>query len=292
MSVFLTDGQGITSTSANFLANLAKEQREADTQKLKNLQLTNVDVELINGEKKRFKVGLSNLDFIRESVIRIGELNAFCAWLREAIADKEALLVKNGTLSIDEFCELKGITYPERPVRPEEITEEDVLGFLNIKERQNYLRLEALASTIGQAIHPQSTSNLSSSRKKMYEDLANPTQVVGSGRDLIIYTSTCSIQPSEVEKVFTDLQKLHREYEKQLNSIKFKLKEEVNKRNIQLQQAYEDAFNKYTTELDNITTQFKIYKTQENQRISALKIVIPEKFQPLYEYLNSLGNNN
>lgn len=288
MSVFLTDGQGITSTSANFLANLAKEQKAADLKLLSNLLLTNVSVELINGDKKPYKKGLTSLKFLRQKLLRIGELNAFCAWLREAIKEKEALLEHNNDLTFDEFCELQGIVIPKRPIRPGEVTAEDVMNTWSIKEKQNYLRLEALASTIGNAIHPQSSPNFASSRNSMYEELANPTTIRGEGRDLVIYTSTPSVDPDEVEEVFVDLQNLHREYEKQLNSIKYHLKEEVNKKNLQLQQDYEDARVKYSDEICAITSQLKVFKTKENQRISSLKIVIPEKFQSIYEELNSL----
>ena len=44
--------KGITSTSANYLANLAKEVAKGVSTKLANISFVNKTVELINGTKK------------------------------------------------------------------------------------------------------------------------------------------------------------------------------------------------------------------------------------------------
>jgi len=53
MSVFLTKAGGITSTSANTLANWAKNEAHAATIELASLTFVNTRIELINGENPK-----------------------------------------------------------------------------------------------------------------------------------------------------------------------------------------------------------------------------------------------
>ena len=139
MSIYLGD-KGITSTSANYLANLAKEVSKSAEAQLRNIHFTSRTVELINGSKKTLRNGWTETQKVEELITRIANLNAFCAWMREAIKAREDALSKVDDLSMEQFCELKGIEYPTRPDSPETFTPQDIYNEMNIKDKDNYLR--------------------------------------------------------------------------------------------------------------------------------------------------------
>lgn len=83
---------GLTQTSANHLANIAKEMYEALESKLEALRLVSRDFTLaVNGETYRVENESTpkELSAAAESLKEIASLKAFIAWLREGIKAKE-----------------------------------------------------------------------------------------------------------------------------------------------------------------------------------------------------------
>lgn len=290
MSVYLGE-KGITSTSANYLANLAKEVVKEAEAKLDNISFVNKFVELINAEKQTpVRVGITNIEDIEVLLIQIANMHSFCAWVREAIKEKEHMLDVIETLNIDQFALLKGITVPVAPTKPTIVTETDILNEMNIKERNNYLRLEAFAATFGKYIHPG--GKVAAAREDMLYHINVPNEVEGEGRDMVIYSYVPAKNSDDVNKAFLALQSRHRDYEKQLNAIKFHIKEEVNKRNSIAQTKFKEEYERYSDEIQKIRQAMTLYINNGRENIANMKIVIPEKLQDTYEYLNSLGNEN
>lgn len=91
MSVYLSE-KGITSTSANHLANLAKESIKEAESILDNISFVNKKVALINGEEKDLRINKDRLSEISILLDRVSNMHAFCAWVREAIKEKKESL--------------------------------------------------------------------------------------------------------------------------------------------------------------------------------------------------------
>ena len=285
-SIYLVNGKGLTSTSANYLANLAKEILKGDERSLKNLTFINTDIELISGEKKRYQSGRTSLDDVQPMIDKIGRLHAFIAWMREGIKAKEVLSQMVDNYSIQMFCEDYGIEYPTTP-DDNRCTETTIIEEMNVKERNRYLMLEAFAASYGQYVHPD--GSFSNARDNMLDKINNPTKLTGNGRDTILYTYTKSIPQVEVEAVFIELQSKYRDYEKQLNAIKFKIKEEVNKRNTQYINEYKAACEEYTAKIKDIRSEYNKKIIELKEYVNSLKIVVPLELQEMFDYLESLG---
>lgn len=95
---------GLTSTSANHVANMAKESVKNLTDELSGVSFYGTRISLLSGgEPKQSKVGCTTeqLDTTYDSLAYIGEAHALIAWLREAIKARERLLgeVKDTTLA-------------------------------------------------------------------------------------------------------------------------------------------------------------------------------------------------
>jgi hypothetical protein len=81
----------MTSTTANFYANIAKESQNAASERLNSVKFYKTSVAVIGSrEKQLMEAGNDSLDFIPNDLKTLAEMNAFCAWVREAIKEKEA----------------------------------------------------------------------------------------------------------------------------------------------------------------------------------------------------------
>lgn len=284
-SVYLTEKEGITSTSANYLANLAKETlRDAEMQ-LKTITFLNETAELINGDKKEIQKGWKNPKFAIELMNSIAEMHSFIAWMREAINAKENIISACESYSFEQYVSDNNIILPMQPLL-KVVTEAQIINEMNIKERQRYLMLESYASAYGRYIHPE--GEFAEARNDMYLRINHPTVLSGNGRDMVIFTYSESVPVDEVESTFLASQAKHREYEKQLNAIKFQIKEEVNRRNSENLLQHKAELEEYKARIAEAQNEWKQEMIKLREKASKLKIVIPNNLQDTYKYLESL----
>lgn len=286
-SIYLTEGKGLTSSSANYLANISKEILKSIEERLDNINFLNITVELINGDKKTLQNGFTAVDTLDSDIQKVAELHAFNAWVREGIKNKEELLNYVTSSDIYKYAKLKNIDFPEHPSKDKLVTEQDIIDEMDIKSRNRYLELEAFAAAYGQLIHPGGA--ISDARERAFYRLQVPNEVKGDGRDMVIYNYTPAVESSKIDETFLALQNKYRNYEKELNSIKYSIKEKVATRNTEITKKYQNELKAYNNTMDEFRAEFDTWQIQERERISNLKIVIPEKLQKTYEYLESLG---
>lgn len=283
-NIFLSN-KGLTSTEANHYANMAKEILEESTKCLANLQFYDVYIESLSGaSKKLMSRGTNDLSKITESIELISRMNTFCAWVREAIKSKEQMLSNLDSISLEDWAKNNNVELPEMPEHVPVLTlptEKDIIDEWNPEKRLKYLRLEACASTIGKYIHPNGT--ISKARENYHEAATNPIRKEVLASDIILYSHNITLSNAVVESMFMLLQNNHRSFEKELNAMKAELKSELNKRILEANQKQKDNLNKfndaytaYTTERSKIITEFNNWKTKEQERISKLRISLPQ----------------
>lgn len=98
---------GLTSTSANHVANMAKESVKNLADELSGVSFYGTKVCLLSGgEPKQSKVGntAEQLDKTYDSLAYIGEAHALIAWLREAIKARERLLAEVKQTTLATYC--------------------------------------------------------------------------------------------------------------------------------------------------------------------------------------------
>ena len=269
---------GLTCTSANHIANLAKE-RIADLESwLANISFTNTTISLIgSSEKSLIESGITEeeLKLIPEKIIEVANMKSLIAWLREAIKAKERLYKEELNQDFD-----SDLTYP---VKGHILTEEEYYESLSLKERNRYYQLEAIAATIGKYIHQKGTYSIV--RKKFYNKLSTPNSYELNGRDTIITTSLPSVDKVVVDEVFFKLQSMFREYQAELNSMKFKCETAVKQSKIQVEEEFEVALSAYKSSYDKLYSEFQKQQSLNLRAIDNLKIVIPVSLQATYESL-------
>ena len=282
--------EGLTSTSANHVANLAKEHVQDLEKDLRNLCLVQKEVSLIgSGEYNIIQHGFDNeqVEDIPNKLIAIAGMKSLIAWLREAIKEREAMRVKLCSMTLDEYCLLKGITRKPTPVRRDAITKEAVIAGMSIKDRNKMFSLQTVAAVIGGYIHPD--GKLSAARRELADKSVDSCEVKGDGRDTLLYRYTPSCDSETVEKVFFQLQKKHREVQAELNGMLHTVEETVMQDKAMTFSEYAKQLSVYNEEERELLAAFQSYKLKEEARISSLKIVIPNALKGVFDMVNSLG---
>lgn len=290
MIFFSKDGNGLTSTSANHIANLAKEKvREIETS-LANLTLYSTSVALIGCDNVNILNEGDGTDALREVQSQlhiVAKANSLIAWLREAIKAKERLLKETEEMTTHEFMKIHGIEAPVAPKIGEALTEDEYYASLSLDERNRYYSLEALASVLGKAVHPD--GSLAEAREQLSEKMKKPKSVEGTGRDALIYTYTPTVGMKEADDVYFALQKEFREVQASLNAIKFECHKAVKESEVEVNTAYADAYAKYDSERMRIQNEMSGYIKKRTREIANYRIVIPESLKEIYEKVSHLG---
>lgn len=299
-NVFFSN-EGLTSTNANYYANIAKELQCEAQERLNEVKFFKTSVAVIGSNNKQvMSEGILHLTNINTDLQKLASLNTFCAWIREAIKEKEFQLNEVNKLSFEDWIEQQEINLPQFPVIPKEpklITEIDVRNSWSKETQSRYFELEAYAATYGKYIHPDGAYSIA--RKNLHNTLNKPITKEGSGRDMVLYYTEPTVPISSVDDLFMKLQNSYRSYEKELNQMKAELKETVNNINRNSYTKHQIELGEYQAQLkdykaikESFRSEFLTWKTNESERISKLKITIPESLKDTFKMIQQIGDTS
>ena len=183
------------------------------------------------------------------------------------------------------------------PKEPSILVEADFWKKQPIKTRYSYLYLETKCAVIGGLIHEN--GSISKARKKLMSIVSNPSEIKGEGRDTIITYYTPSVSVQDVDKLFFELQGLHRSAQAELNSLKSQAKAWCDKTIIENLAEYKTALTDYYAKKlalnkDREKAEKFYYSSKKEESLNALKeinslkIVIPDNLREIYETVYSL----
>lgn len=276
---------GLTSTSANHIANIAKEFYNKLETEVNNISAFTVTAKVIGSEDTLVThIGTTNEEFSEVDVKlrKIAECKGLIAYLREAIKERERLF--------DSICTYTDEAARDKLVKPRlerEITADVVKSSWPISELIRYYRLEAKCAVLGKYIHEEGVLN--KLRKNFYKTLQNPINVVGSGRDTIAETLTPTIFQEELENKFFALQEEYRNTQAELNGMKHSIDEAIEKDKIEKENKYSKEYDAYAVELEKISNAEVEKRNVALAELQKLKIVIPTRFKSIYDEIAKLG---
>lgn len=290
--------KGLTSTQASHLADISKELQQNEAEKLTNITFYDTYISVIGSKDKQLiSHGLHGTAQFKKDLDLQSSLFTFNAWVREAIKYKDALQSKVTYTSFDDWLVMKDIkiTPPTPPKKDCDLTEEDVINSWDMEKRMKYLELETYAAHYGKFIHVNGAFN--KARKDYYAALNTPIVTEGSGRDIILFHRSSTVEIDTVDQTFLELQAQHREFEKQLNQMKAEIKNSVNMSIKNNYNAYEKKMLDYNQQLleynslyEKTYLQFETWKSEELAKISQLKIAIPERLKATFEFLQAAAS--
>ena len=292
---------GLTSTSANHYANLAKEMTRKIKERLDSVRFFDTKMRII-GDDKQSVIGRGTasyaFDYIRNGLDLISKCNSLIAFFREAISEKERLMQKASAWEdTEKRADLDArIAAHQRlkPVRGAYLSTEDVIKSWTVGEQEKYLSLEAEASVYGKFIHED--GRLSKARTDLMKVIDNPILVKESGRDTIIYDYTPSVTQDEVDGLFFELQAHYREVQAELNGMKKRIDDTIRKHALKVDDEFRKALAKWSVETKALSSELEVIiadenllRKQMNQDVQALKIVVPNRLQKVFKDLQELG---
>lgn len=282
--------KGLTATSANHLANIAKELIREEESFLNNLSFLDAKVSLLSGDSEKvLRKGLKNehIPRINEGINNIAKMSSFIAWVREAIKKKTELTNAILNLSLDEYARLNEIELPTPNFQAKVYDNNDIMETFNTKELNEYYSLETTVAKIGQLIHPN--GSLSNARKEMIDKSNNPISSLGSGSETLITTYSNSADYNFVNDMYISLQNKHRELNARLNQIKYKIEQTVQQKNSEERNKFNRLHSEYSEGMALIRNTFESYKAKKLKEIQELKIIIPLELEETFKLLNNIG---
>lgn len=275
---------GLTMTSANHLANIAKEMYEALEAELESLRLYNRDYRLaVNGNTYRVEneSGKDELEALSEKLKEIGELKSLIAFLREGIKAKQQM---GSDSAFDEHVErliAEGRDDLARPKAKESVDEGSEFEKLTAEQKARYFALEAKCATIGAFIHPDGVFAVA--RKTYFEHMKNPTTVEGKGQEAEINVYSTGFTAEDVDGAFFALQKEYRTLQAEFNRMKSEISGRVAERK---KADANETLAANTLWLDALNLE----RVKFDEAVKALRIVIPQNLKAIYEKVNAVSN--
>lgn len=298
--VFFENGI-LTTTSANHIANLAKEAASSIEAECVVGDFYSSFITSVNGTHP-LCVGegttREQMGSVEARLGTIAQLKSLCAWLREAIKAKKKASDDLHDLPFTVIASQLGLqnelSNPQMPVRAVILTEDEYYDALPIKERNRYFQLETQCAVIGKYIHPE--GQLATARKELMKKIKAPYARTMMGNTVMIEQYKPTITPQEVDEIFFTLQDRHRSLQAELNGMKHKCELAVQASKETSDSAYALAMEEYKRAKDAfysregiITAQCEEWRTKKAAEIAAWKIAIPDSLREVYDYVTKLG---
>ena len=292
--------RGLTSTSANYYANIAKEEVRNLKNWLDNVKFVNTSINVIGAEQQTStNFGKPTTDFqrIKNALERMSQLHSLIAFFREAIKEKERLsgqasewLADDRRAELDKRHRELAIN---KPVRGKYLTELDVVESWSIGEQEKYLSLEAEASVYGKYIHEDGA--ISKARVDLIKVLSNPVSLNVNGRDTIIYNFEPTASEDEVDGLFFELQNHYRTVQAELNGMKKSIADSLESDKLAVDEKYRTELQKWNSEMNALDSEYnelsefeRAERMKLSKQVQELKIVVPNRLTDIFNSLKEL----
>lgn len=289
-SVFF-DKKGLTETSANYIANLAKETLKKDEADIAAISFIHQQMSLVNDPKRAdIHLGMDEAECrgIAAKLEHIMKVKSLIAWLREAIKEKQRLHNRIEQEERDEFLKEWDEQHKtdDAPIA-DPLTDETYLDSLPIAERCRIYALKTEAATFGKVIHDKGA--LATAREKMLAVKHSPTELVRSGVNNFIYYYEPSIDGAVVDEVYFVLQKRHREIQAELNAHLQRQTEAIRLSNMEYEEKLAAKWENDNNRNEQRRLAWSQRLKQRHHEVSELKIVIPNELRSIYEEIQHIA---
>ena len=285
----------MTSTEAQNICNIAKEAVTNEHERLSAVSFYDTEIASIISPEAFIKTKISpnDINWISESLDKIGRYNALNAWLKEAIKAKEEAMDEVDIMDVTTLDFYEDYMKPEEPVICCDFDEEQIMSEWSANKLNRYYTLNSEAAVIGKYIHDSGA--IAKARKDLVNKMTNPSTVSGQGRETIVFKYIPSVDTKVVEGIYMSLLAKHRKLNAELNSLKAEIKETVNKKNIEASIAFRDKHTEWEHKISEYYSLVKQrdakineYKISEKERISKLKINVPSSLMDTYKEIKAL----
>lgn len=310
--IFLGE-HGVTSTSANYVANVAKEMIRSEQDALDNLSFvtTTISDDITQVECGRIsKRGDSEeaLMQIPEKLERVVKMKSLIGWLREGIKTKEVMIERVRNMREQEVANILHIQEPcvfyESQRKNRSMDEADGFKFYLLKDNpteEEFLKqqpeaeqrkiqlLQTKAAVMGKFIHEKGAFGMA--RKNAFECGRTPLMVEkgGMAKPAMFYTSYLEVSMEKIDDVYFRLQNAYREVQQELNAILFKNTELWRKECLRIEEENKVIYQEFDIAKRDYIQAIRRWREERVAKISDYKIIIPQELRELFEEVNRTG---
>lgn len=282
--------QGLTETSANYIANLAKEALKREEAEVDAISFVHEQVSTLdNPNRTDLSLGMEEEECkgIQQKLEHIMKVKSLIAWLREAIKEKKKLHADVDVKELGEFNKKWEEENKEEKVEIKmPLTEEEYMDNLPIPERCKIFSLQTQAATIGKVIHEDGA--FSKARDGMMKAKKNPRVIERIGVNNIIRYYEPSMSSEVVDNVYFELQKKHREIQAELNGYLHKMEEAILNSTIEYNMKMHEELVRDSQRSKLRNNAWETHSKKLHKEIAELKIIIPNQLRDVYNEINGL----
>lgn len=281
--------QGLSSTSADFIANLAKEMIRKDESKMAGLSFVSEEISTLeNPCKEEVTVGMEEADVkeIPTTMERIMRLKSLIAWLREAIKAKDRLLKEVEKMDIysDKWMETGWDT---EDAEMEEMSKEEYLDTLSASDRKQIYKLQTKVAVLKKILHKDGA--FEKARTRLSYIMKKPRDLEKMGINNIVHYYEPSVDSAIVDEIYIKLSTEYREAQAELNGYLHAMDATLQQNKVEVTE--KNRANRELAKRKEKLQYVKLdeWKSQETKRISRLKIIIPNSMKDIYEEVQRVG---
>ncbi|MCQ2234065.1 MAG: hypothetical protein MJZ24_04905 [Paludibacteraceae bacterium] len=261
---FGTEGTCLTSTSAQHIANMAKELVKCNLRELEGMHFVEKQVTALGADKGNvLQKGTSKeeLDSVKKKLVEIGEANSLIAWLREGIKAKNDYLNLIENMGKEEYCQLKGVDpesvkfdipdeyefleengFDYEPIYPERQTcdENQTVAEWSEEDRIKYFSLKDEYEAINMAI-----DRINDMMEELSNALDEPVNVSGDGDKALLYKKSPNIKLKDINDTLEYLTSKRQNINEGLHNFAARIKADISKKQQELNEAYEQEIRQY-----------------------------------------------
>lgn len=310
--IFLGE-HGVSSNSANYVANVAKEMIRSELEALDNLSFvtTTISDDINQLECGRITKRGDNEEALMqlpEKLDRVAKMKTLIGWLREGIKAKDELIEKVRNMPDREVANILHILDPVVffevqwknkgvdelvGIKPyllkDEPTEEEFKKQLPEAEQRKIQILQTKVAVMGKFIHDKGAFGMA--RKQALECGRTPMTVEkGSlAKPVMFYTSYLEVSKDKIDDVYFRLQNAYREVQQELNSILYKNAELWQKERLRIHEENKAIWQECDIAKREYLQAIKQWKEARVAKISDYKIIIPQELREIFDEVNRIG---
>lgn len=273
---------GLTQTSANYIANKAKEYISAIEGRYMEFDFFSTSISLIGSDAKTLvSTGITEDEVkdLKKVCLDVAKAKSLIAYLREAIKERDRIIKEVKAMDFDHPEEpLYGIS----PKKEDYITEADILNSWSAEKLARYYYLQSIAATFGSMVHPDGPYHKARERFLKLEI----TEATINGADTIIRTNVPTVHPATVDGEFFEMQEQQRNAQAEFNGMLHEIELALEKDKVEKDDKYASEMKEYYSLMAKIHSQDNVERNRLLEEALALKIVIPANLKGIYDKIS------
>lgn len=270
---------GLTQTSANYIANKAKEYISTLCEKYNRFDFFSTSISLIGSDVKTLiSHGMEEetVKDLKKICLDVAKAKSLIAYLREAIKERDRIIKEIKTM------EFEHPEAPDSPVREQYLTEEDILNSWSAEKLARYYYLQSIAATFGGMVHPDGPYH--KARERFLKLEFNEAQV--NGANTIIKTNVPTVHPAIVDGEFFEMQEQQRNAQAEFNGLRHEIELALEKDKIEKDNKYSTEMKEHVNLTSQICSEDNVKRNGLLQEALALKIIIPANLKGIYDKIS------